>query len=100
MRKYLQKLLRKPVLRLADKYSSRPDPQRVQDALTNLFNQIAIEGKKGKVIEFNSTTDRFIILSDQHKGTRNGSDDFAPAERNYLAALDYYYQNNFFYINL
>jgi hypothetical protein len=41
-----------------------------------------------------------IILSDQHKGARNGSDDFRFAEKNYLAALDYYNQNNFFFVNL
>jgi predicted phosphodiesterase len=100
MQKFLQKLLRKPVLKLADKYSSRPNTARVQEALMLLYNQICTEGKKGKIVNFDSSSDRFIILSDQHKGTRNGSDDFAFAERNYLAALGYYFQNNYFYINL
>lgn len=40
------------------------------------------------------------MLSDQHKGTKNGADDFAIAEKNYLAALDHYYQNKFHYIAL
>ncbi|MDF2432835.1 MAG: hypothetical protein JWP44_2466, partial [Mucilaginibacter sp.] len=44
--------------------------------------------------------DRFIVLSDQHKGARDGADIFALAEKNYLAALEYYNNNNFFYINL
>ena len=40
---------------------------------------------------------KFIVLSDQHKGAKNGDDDFADNEKNYLAALDYYHQNNYFY---
>ncbi|UJA19291.1 hypothetical protein HJD18_03115 [Thermoleophilia bacterium SCSIO 60948] len=34
--------------------------------------------------------DRVIILSDQHKGTRDGADDFQRAERAYNSALTYY----------
>ncbi|WP_370362894.1 metallophosphoesterase [Mucilaginibacter flavidus] len=41
-----------------------------------------------------------MILSDQHKGARDGADVFANAAPNYLAALDYYHTNNFCYINL
>lgn len=43
---------------------------------------------------------KIIVLSDQHKGAKNGSDDFALAERNYLAALEYYNEQKFCYINL
>ncbi|MFN2108677.1 MAG: metallophosphoesterase [Anaerolineae bacterium] len=35
-------------------------------------------------------TDRYIIFSDQHRGARNGADDFQRAERAYNAALAYY----------
>jgi predicted phosphodiesterase len=41
-----------------------------------------------------------IIFSDEHKGIRNGADDFKTAETNYLAALDYYDQQGFYYVNL
>ena len=34
--------------------------------------------------------DRYIIFSDQHRGARNGADDFQRAERAYNAALAYY----------
>lgn len=34
--------------------------------------------------------DRYIIFSDQHRGARNGADDFQDAERAYNAALAYY----------
>lgn len=38
----------------------------------------------------NLTTDRYIIFSDQHRGARNGADDFQRSERAYNAALAYY----------
>lgn len=101
MRKLIQKILRKPVARLADKYSSRPDKDRIHEALSKLHSDIQEKpGKKGEVIQFDYLTGRFIVLSDQHKGTKNGSDDFAFAEKNYLAALHYYLHNNFYFINL
>jgi len=34
---------------------------------------------------------RFVIFSDQHKGMRDGADDFQRAERAYNAALEYYF---------
>jgi predicted phosphodiesterase len=101
MRKLLQKLLTKPIIKLADKLSSRPDKKRVDKALTRLYkNLLTNAGKKGPVIPFNKETDRFIILSDQHKGGRDDMDIFTLAENNYLAALDYYNKHNYFYIAL
>ncbi|MBL8058966.1 MAG: hypothetical protein JNK29_19830 [Anaerolineales bacterium] len=41
---------------------------------------------------FNLATERWIILSDQHKGARNRADDFVRCERAYNAALAYYYR--------
>lgn len=38
---------------------------------------------------------RLIIFSDLHKGGRNGADDFAAAEATYIAALEYYWQQDF-----
>ena len=101
MRKFLQRLLVKPVSRLADKYSSRPDKTRVNRALNKLYSKIiAGKAKKGLVIPFNAEEARFIILSDQHKGSRDDSDIFALSEKNYLAALDHYEKEAFTYINL
>jgi predicted phosphodiesterase len=101
MRQFLQRLLNKPVVKLADKLSSRPDRKRVDKALNGLYLQITTNpGKKGLVLPFDAHKDKFIILSDQHKGARDGADVFALAEKNYIAALDYYYKNRFFYINL
>jgi len=39
---------------------------------------------------FDMYADRLIIFSDQHRGARNGADDFLRSERAYNAALAYY----------
>ncbi|AMR31108.1 metallophosphoesterase [Mucilaginibacter sp. PAMC 26640] len=101
MRRFLQRLFYKPIVRLADKYSSRPDKKRVFRALNALHNSIINKpGKKGLVLPFNQHSDKFIILSDQHKGARDGGDMFAKASRNYIAALNHYNAHDYFYINL
>jgi predicted phosphodiesterase len=101
MRKFLQRLLTKPVIRLANKWSSRPDKKRVNKALSDLYQSITTNpGKRGLVVPFNAGKDKFIILSDQHKGARDGSDIFARSAKNYLAALDHYNKEGFCYINL
>ncbi len=98
---FLQKLLRKPVIKLADKFSSRPDKQRVFDSLTELQKKISEgDNKKGLVIPFDASTQKFIIFSDEHKGRKNHADDFAFCEKNYTAALQYYFDENYFFINL
>jgi UDP-2,3-diacylglucosamine pyrophosphatase LpxH len=85
---------------LAALVSSRPDRRRVNLALTRLHRHIRkYPGKKGPVIPFGDS-DRFIIFSDQHKGAKDGADDFAQAEPNYLAALSYYDLQNFHLVSL
>ncbi len=101
MASFLRILLFKPVMWAAKKFSSRPGKERVFAALTNLYKNIIDDpGKKGLVIPFDLHTGKFIIFSDQHKGRRNGADDFKDAEPNYLAALEYYFQEGFTFINL
>lgn len=98
---WLRKLLFKPVLWASNKFSSRPDKERIFKALTELHSRIISEEKqKGPVIPFQADRDKFIIFSDQHKGARNGADDFMLCEPNYLGALEFYYQNGYFYIAL
>lgn len=96
---WLRKLLFKPILWASNKFASRPDRERIYKALTDLHNCIIKqEKKKGPVISFDSKKDKFIIFSDQHKGAKNGADDFMLCEPNYLKALDHYYQNGYFFI--
>jgi predicted phosphodiesterase len=100
MRKILQKLLSGFVIRMANKYSSRPQKKRVHDALSKLFSEIQKNpGKRGLMIDFNDE-DSFIIFSDQHKGAKDFADDFAYAANNYQAALTYYNQKQFTFISL
>ncbi|MEO6632444.1 MAG: metallophosphoesterase [Mucilaginibacter sp.] len=101
MRKFLQHIFTGPAVKLANSLSSRPDKNRVDKALSKLYSKISAGNtKKGLVLTFDAVKDKFIILSDQHKGARDGADVFAKAAANYIAALDYYDKNNFFYINL
>jgi UDP-2,3-diacylglucosamine pyrophosphatase LpxH len=101
MRRLFQKILLRPVLWATRKFSSRPDKQRIKEALDKLYeNSMSPEGKKGLTLSFEHQEGKFIIFSDQHKGSKNGADDFAMAEHNYLAALNYYYEKDFFLVCL
>lgn len=100
MKRFLQKILRPFLTRLASKASS-PNRKDVFSSLSKLIRYIENgKGKKGLIIDAELSTDKFIIFSDHHKGNKDHGDDFAGSEPNYLAALDYYLINNFSYINL
>jgi UDP-2,3-diacylglucosamine pyrophosphatase LpxH len=100
-RKALRFVLQKPVTWLAEKVSSAPDKDAVMKALTELFDEYANpKSRKLKRLNLNDVNQRIIIFSDQHRGGRNGADDFAVCENSYLTALDYYNQEKFFFVNL
>lgn len=100
-RRFLQRILTKPLTRLADRFSSAPDKEKVFASLGELLTNIrAGKNEHGPAINFDPGTDRFIIFSDEHKGTRDDADDFRKAEPNYLAALYYYFTSGFRFINL
>src|SRR6185369_2663431 len=97
IKKILRSILTKPVTWLANRVSSAPQRDHVMAALTELYQKIITDpGKKGLLLPFDPSKQSIIILSDENKGTRNGADDFAVCEKNYLAALDYYNQENFY----
>lgn len=86
----------KPILWVVETFSSAPDKGRVFSSLSRLREKIeSTPGKKGFVIPFDAELGRIIIFSDQHKGRKNGADDFALAEPNYLTALAFYDKENF-----
>jgi predicted phosphodiesterase len=100
MRRLVQLILLKPILWASRKFASRPERPRIFKALTELFRNIKEEpGKRGIVLDLRKNS-RIIVFSDQHRGAKNGADDFMKAEGSYLAALDYYFQNNFQFISL
>ncbi|MEO6313721.1 MAG: metallophosphoesterase [Chitinophagaceae bacterium] len=100
-KKLLQKLLRRPVTRLANRLSSAPVKKDVFESLDIVLKGIRDGNDSfGPVLPYDINNGRFIIFSDQHKGARDLADDFALAEKNYTAALDYYYSNDYTFINL
>lgn len=100
MRKLLQRIFRKPITWLANKFSSSPVRKDVFSSLSKLLENVTLQEKGGSVIPFEIATGKFIIFSDQHKGAKDLADDFRNAEPNYLSALNYYYANDFVFINL
>lgn len=101
MHRFLQYILTRPVIWLANKFASRPNLERVHTALSKLYqDSLENPGKKGLVIETDAANARFIIFSDQHKGAKDGSDDFKVAEPNYLVALNFYLAQNYHFISL
>lgn len=51
------------------------------------------------VVEFDDTN-KFVIMSDCHRGIANWGDNFAPNQHLFFAALNYYYKNGYAYIEL
>ena len=97
----LRFLLKKPVTLLAARVSSAPDKNAVLKALTELYEESGKpKSKKLKRIDLEAFGHRIIIFSDQHRGTRDGADDFAVCEACYLRALEYYNSEQFYFINL
>ena len=100
-RRLLRFILEKPITWLAEKVSSAPDKASVMKALTELYQEAGKpRSKKLKRLKLNAVNGRIIIFSDQHRGKRNGSDDFAVCENTYLKALEYYNREKYYYINL
>jgi predicted phosphodiesterase len=101
MKKLLQYIFKKPVTWLAERISSSPKKDKVFASLTALLKNIRDKKEEcGLIVPFELSTGKIVILSDEHKGARDAADDFRLAEKNYLNALDYYFNNGFYFINL
>ncbi|MGJ8743929.1 metallophosphoesterase family protein [Polaribacter sp.] len=55
--------------------------------------------KNAKIICFNADS-KFVLFSDSHRGDNGFADDFAHNRNMFKHALEYYYNNNFTYIEL
>lgn len=96
LRRFLKKILSRPVSTLANRFSSKPNRARVHEALTKLHKNIRSKpGRKGRIIDLDTSPHKIIVFSDLHKGNKKLSDDFAPAEENYLAALRHYNEQHY-----
>lgn len=100
MRKLLQYLFRRPLTWMANTLSAKPEKKTVFASLSKLYNSSKKNSKRVCPLFMDTAKDKFIIFSDQHKGNRDSADDFANNEPNYIAALSYYHQQHFSFINL
>lgn len=73
--------------------------RRVAEALDRAWKR-ALDGEKSVTLDTDLNTARLVVFSDQHKGIRNGADDFRTCERAYNAALAYYYASGHTLIEL
>lgn len=66
---------------------ARPDPERYKQEIKE-----GLDGALARADEHDLALEgaRVVILSDQHRGARDGADDFQRCERAYNAALSYY----------
>ena len=62
----------------------------------NKLNKIFNKSKRWKI----DNNTKIVIMSDCHRGTGNNSDNFIKNQNIFIAALNYYYKNNFTYIEL
>ncbi len=100
MRKFLRKILG-PLLTKIASDAEAPDKDAVFKSLSDLYELLKEKnGSSGVSINSDFDKESYIIFSDHHKGDKDPGDDFASNEKNYLAALDYYFNKKFIYINL
>jgi len=101
MKRLLQKIFKPFFIWLSKKFSAAPKKEAVFKSLGKLYKTITTKKtSRGIVMDINLATDHFIIFSDQHKGNKDQGDDFKDNEANYIAALKFYHQQCFHYINL
>lgn len=99
LRKILKKIFSRPILWAANRFTSSPHRKAVFDSLSDLLFRITTKTTDGKMIPF-TNADKFIIVSDQHKGGDDFADDFRLSRTNYLAALDHYFNHGYTLFNL
>ena len=56
--------------------------------------------KAANMFNFDMHTQSIIIFSDQHKGCKETVLTILPPQKNYIAALEYYNEKNFYFVNL
>jgi predicted phosphodiesterase len=101
MKKFLQYLFKRPIRWMVHRFSAAPQKDIVFASLTDLYASAPDESdNRVKLISADVATAKFIIFSDQHKGDKSAADDFKKCERNYIAALEHYNQNQFSFIDL
>ena len=101
MNRFLQYILTRPLIWVANKLSAAPDKEKVFTSLSKLYATATdATDNRVKLLIDEIKSAKYIVFSDQHKGDKSTADDFANNEINYIAALTYYQKNKFTFINL
>ena len=86
---------------MVHRFSAAPKKHVVFASLTNLYAAAIDDAdNRVKLISTDLEAAKFIIFSDQHKGDKSAADDFKKCEHNYIAALEFYNENQFNFIDL
>jgi predicted phosphodiesterase len=98
MRRLVQIILLKPILWFSRKFTSGlSDPGSSKHFV--IYSEILKRNRKERVV-LSLKEIAALLFFDQHRGAKNGADDFMKAETAYLAALDHYFENKFQLISL
>lgn len=63
--------------------------------ITTIHKSINKAAKNALVIDQEVNNMKWVILSDHHRGQRDGADDFLRCEKAYINALNYYYEKGY-----
>lgn len=77
---------------MVDGFMGKGDTMNTDQRLTRAY-------QRAKVKCFDDTA-RFVFFSDCHRGDDSVSDEFARNQNIFLRALDYYYRNNYIYVEV
>ncbi len=100
MRKLLQYLLKKPLTWFANYLAASPKREIVFKSLSELYESTTSTGERITLVSVDLQKDKIIVFSDQHKGNKSWADDFNICEKNYIAALQFYNEQQYCFINL
>ena len=65
-----------------------------REGTENSLRKVLHEAQEN-TIPFDIQRDKWILLSDLHKGGKNGADDFLRCEKNYVTALKHYFEQGY-----
>ncbi len=98
MRKLLQYIINPCFQWAAKKFCGSPKEADVYHAMYQIANQTA--SNNNVLIKNLKEGDKYILLSDHHKGSGKDGDDFAPCAETYSQVLDHYFVEDYHLINL
>jgi predicted phosphodiesterase len=101
IKRICQFIFRRPLIWLLSKLHSAPKKDAVFSKLSKLYTAL-MKGEEdlGTTIDIDLSTDKYVVISDVHKGSGNAADDFQKAAANYEGSLYYYLKEGYTIIHL